>query len=423
MSSLAYALLWIFVFSVPWERILVLPGIAIVTRVTGGLALGLALLAVVLSGRLRRWKAFHLAALLFWIWAGFGLLIFQGGERMPAKFWTFAQLLLVLWMVWELAPTERRVRGLFTAYVFGAYVAAFNTILLFRREAGALRRFAAGGADPNDLAMVLALALPMAWYLGQTYQQPLLRWICRAYLPVAVIAVGLTGSRGGMATTTLALLIVPLSMTRLSPGRLGGAMVMLALAGALAVAYVPETLIQRLSTIGTEVEGGRLGGRGKLWKAGLEAYAAKPVFGYGTGHYKTAITPILGEASQVAHNSYISVLVEQGIVGWVLYMAMIVAAWMSVLKLPVLERRFALLLLATLALAMLPLTWEDRRAVWVVLALVVGFSHVRITDVADPARRGPPRPVPPTAARPRRIRPLERPTVPGGNEDVPGAMA
>ncbi len=91
-----------------------------------------------------------------------------------------------------------RVLGLFMAYVLGGYIAAFGTFMVYRRDAGVLRRFAAGGVDPNDLAMTLALALPMAWYLGMTYRQPLLRWVCRGYLPVAVVAIGLTGSRGGM---------------------------------------------------------------------------------------------------------------------------------------------------------------------------------------------------------------------------------
>jgi O-antigen ligase len=422
MTALAYGLLWIFVFSMPWERLLVLPGVAIIPRVTGAAAVGLALLAVVMSGRFRRWQVFHVAALLFLAWAGATLLVYHSGERLPSKFWTFGQLLLVLWMIWELAPSERRQRGLLTAYVFGAYVAAFDTILVYRRQAEALRRFAAGGADPNDLAMVLAMALPMAWYLGMTYRQPLLRWACRAYLPVAVVAIGLSGSRGGMVATTVALLFVPLSMTKLSPGRLVSAMVMLSLTGALAVAYIPETLVERLSTIGTEVEGGRIGGRAKLWKAGLEAFAQYPLAGYGTGHFKTAITPILGGASQVAHNSFISVLVEQGIVGFLLYMTMFVAVFLSVMKLPTLERRFAMVLLATLVVAMLPLTWEDRRAVWVVLALLMGFSQALIAAMGGAARQPPPGRAAPVVARLRTARPLERPAVPG-RRDVPDPTA
>nr|MBA3319611.1 hypothetical protein [Gemmatimonadales bacterium] len=244
MNSIAYAALWVFIFSVPWERILVMPGISVMPKVTGAIALGLAVMTAVLSGRIRRVHSFQLLALLFVLWAGVVLLI-VGGAKLPNKYWTWPQLVLVAWMIWELAPSASRVRGLFTAYVFGAYVAVLNTLLLYRREAGVLRRFAAGGGDPNDLAMVLALGIPMAWYLGTVYRHPLLRWACRAYLPAAVVAVGLTGSRGGLLATTVALLIVPLSMIRLSPGRLAAAISMLALAGILAAAYTPDRLIQR----------------------------------------------------------------------------------------------------------------------------------------------------------------------------------
>jgi O-antigen ligase len=421
MNWLAYPFVWIFVFSMPWEQILVLPGVTIIPRVTGGLAVGFALLAVLVHGRFRRLHWFHIVALLFWIWAGAYLAIYHSGERLPSKFWTYAQLLLVLWMIWEVAPTERLQRGLLTAYVLGGYVAAINTILLFRSQAD-VYRFAVGGGDPNDLAMVLALGIPIAWYLGMTYRQPLLRWVCRGYLPIGVLAIGLSGSRGGMIATTVALSFVPLSMTRLSPGRLVSAMVMLTVAGGLAVAYIPETLVERLSTIGTEIQGGRIGGRGKLWKAGLEAFAYRPIAGYGTGHFKSAITPMLGGMSQVAHNSFISVLVEQGIVGFLLYMAMLVSVVRAVLKLSTLERRFTLVLLATLGVAMLPLTWEDRRAVWVILAMVMGFAQARIAQTGGAAPAPSRREAAPVVVRSRPARRLERPTVPGGS-DAPDVTA
>ena len=248
--------------------------------------------------------------------------------------------------------------------------------------------------------MILALAIPMAWYLGTVYRPPLLRWLCRGYLPVALVAIGLTGSRGGMLATTVALLIVPLLLTRLSPGRLTTAIVMLVAAGGLAIAYTPETLIERFATTGVELEGGRLGGRGKLWKAGLEAAAERLVAGYGTGMFRDAIRPMLGEAAQVAHNSFISVLVEQGAVGLFIYVAMLVAVVLAVLELPRLERRFALVLLATLFVAMLPLTWEDRRSVWFILPALLGLA-------CAPGVRALAQPLPP-ASRPQVVRPVGR---------------
>jgi O-antigen ligase len=411
MISLAYAALWFFVFSLPWENAIVVPGIGVISKLTGMVAFGLALLAALISGRVRRWHAFHVLAMLFVIWAACGVYLL-GMQNIPKKIWTYAQLFLVLWMIWELAPSGRRVLGLLGAYVFGAYVSALDTILLSRREAGLMRRFAAGEFDPNDLAMILALALPMAWYLGMTHHKPLFRWIFRGYLPVGLVAIGLTGSRGGMLAGMTALLIVPLTMTKLSPGRIATSIAMLGIACALAVAYIPETVVQRLGTTSTEVEGGRLGGRFKLWVAGTKAFTLKPLVGYGAAGFKTAISPYLGSAAQVAHNSYISVLVEEGLIGFLLYMAMLGAVFLAVLKLPQLERRFALVLLATLGVAMMPLTWEDRRPVWFILAALLGLSQAnfggalgagRQPDLRQAIRRGGP------AAPPRLREPLTAP--------------
>src|SRR4051812_1342090 len=220
MISIAYGALWLFVFSVPWERLIVLSGISIISKATGALALGMTLLVVVISARLRRWRGIHVAAFLFVAWASIGVMILHLQE-IPAKLYTFIQLFMVMWMVWELATTASRIRGLLLAYVLGAYVAALETILLYRRAAGELRRFAAGGMDPNSLAMTLALGLPMAWYLGMTHPKSRVRWICRLYLPIGLFGIVLTGSRGGLITAMVALLIVPLAMTNLSPGQTG----------------------------------------------------------------------------------------------------------------------------------------------------------------------------------------------------------
>ncbi len=413
MIRLAYAALWFFIFSLPWERIIVLPGISIVTRVTGGVALVIAVLAVVISGRVRRWHLFHVAAMLFVAWAGCVLLAVDLPE-IPDKFYTFVQLFLVVWMIWELAPSRERQLGLLTAFVFGAYVAAFDTLLLFRSQGEMLRRFAAGGADPNDSAMMFALALPMAWFLGMTYQHTLLRWICRAYLPVGLVALGLTGSRGGMIASVVALLIVPLTLTNLSPVRRATAMVLLSVSLVVAAANTPDTLLQRLASTGSEVEEADLGGRYKIWVAGVNAFTQKPLIGYGTAGFKAAVRP--WGVGQVAHNSFLSVLVEQGLIGFLFYVTMFIAVFLSVLKLPTLERRFGLVLLATLGVAMLPLTWEDRKAVWFILAALLGLSQAWATRPTGAARQPPPFQPIAVTARPRTVRPRAWAAAPGVND-------
>jgi O-antigen ligase len=272
--------------------------------------------------------------------------------------------------------------------------------MVYRDQSALHRRFSIEGFDPNDLAMTLVLALPMAWYLGMTYQQPLLRWFCRGFVPLGVLALALTGSRGGMVAGTIGLLVVPLTMTRLTPGKFAAALVLVAVSGGLAVAYTPESVIERLASTRSQVQRGELGGRMTIWRAGAEAFVERPITGYGAGAFAPAVRRILGYP-RVSHNSYLTVLVEQGLVGFVLYAGMFVTVMLPVMKLPIMEKRFALVMLATLAVAMLPLSWEDQKPAWFTLASLLGLSQVGIRR--DPVReqRRQPAPVAPMPARAR----------------------
>jgi O-antigen ligase len=374
MRTLAYAALWLFAFTVPWENSIVIPGVGVISKFTGILAAGLTVAAVVVTGRVRRWQMYHVAALLFVIWAG-GVLWFNTVEpKLPQKFWAYPQLFLVLWMVWELAPSRPRQLGLMLAYVLGALVTAIQTVMSLHMH-GSANRFSTGTADPNAVAMTLALAVPIAWYLGMTYRRPLLRWLCRAYLPVGLLGLALTGSRGGLVAVIVGLMIVPLTMTTLSPGRLATAVALLSLSGAVAVAYVPENVVQRLATTRSSVENLSLGGRFEIWKAGIRAFAYRPLAGYGAGAFKRAASPWLAEP-RVAHNSFVSILVEQGLIGFMLYITMIATVLLALFNLRHLERRYALVLFATVIVAMLPLSWEDGKPVWLIMSALVAYSQV-----------------------------------------------
>jgi O-antigen ligase len=385
MISLAYAALWFFVFSVPWENVITIPGLGAISRLIGMIALGLALLAAIVSGRFRRWHPFHVLTLLFVIWAGLSLVIFDMAS-MPLKAWTYLQLFPMLWMIWELAPSRKRLIGLMTAYVLGSYISAVGTFMVFRQDMGA-RRFALAGFDANDLASALALAVPMAWYLGMTYRQPLLRWLCRAYLPVGLVAIGLTGSRGGMVATIVALLIVPLTLRHLSPGRIVIAMALLCVSGAVVVSYVPDTVVERLATTSSDVQEGKLGGRLRIWVAGIQAFSQAPLLGYGTGDFRTAIARFVPWNPQAAHNTYLSVLVENGLVGLLLFLFMLFAVFRALMHLPSLDRRFGFVLFSTLLVVMLPLTWEDHKPLWVILAMLIGLARARYLPEPQMARQ------------------------------------
>jgi O-antigen ligase len=377
MTSIAYAALWLFCFAVPWENSVVIPGLGTISKLLGIVAMGFAILAALSSASVRRLQPFHIVALLFVIWAGLGAFYVADEARGLNKSATYFQLFLVLWMIWELGSNFRRQLGLLFAYVCGAIVGATNTILVYRSVlgSGTARRFAAEGFDPNDLGMTLALALPMAWYLGMTYKQPLMRWICRAYIPLGLVAIGLTASRGALLASIVALLIVPLSVTQLSRAKITGAILLLVVSGVIAVSFIPKTSWDRFGTTKSEVEGGTLNDRLFIWKAALRAFSHQPIMGYGTTGFNWTV-------HSQSHNSYLSVLIENGIVGLALFLAMFFTVFVKLLNLPPLERRFSLVLLATLGIAILPLGWEARKPVWFILGMLAALSQ------GDVARMG-----------------------------------
>ncbi|MEO7136270.1 MAG: O-antigen ligase family protein [Gemmatimonadales bacterium] len=381
MTTVAYIALWLFCFAVPWENIIVIPGLGTISKLFGIVAMGVAVLAALSSARVRRIQPFHAVALLFVMWAGLGAFYVADEARGLNKFGTYFQLFLVLWMIWELAGTPKRQLGLLFAYVCGAIVAATNTIMVYRSLLGSekyVRRFSAEGFDPNDLGMTLALALPMAWYLGMTYRQPIMRWLCRGYLPLGLVAIGLTGSRGALLASIVALLIVPLSVTQLSRAKVGGAIVLLLLSVVVAVAFIPTASWDRFATTGSEVAAGNMNNRMTIWKAGFRAFTQRPIVGYGTSGFNWTV-------HSQPHNAYLAVLVENGLIGLALYLSMFLALFLKLFGLPTLERRFTLVLLATLGVALFPLGWEDRKPVWFVLGIVAAFTQGHLAAMAGAA--------------------------------------
>jgi O-antigen ligase len=402
MTTVAYWALWLFCFAIPWQNIILVSGVGTISKLLGMVAMGFAILAALYSGSVRKLQPFHIAALLFVIWAGLGTFYVADEGRGLTKFGTYFQQLLVLWMIWELAPSFQRQRGLLFAYVCGAYVAAINTIMVYRSMLGtSSRRFAAAGFDPNDLGMILVLALPMAWYLGMTDRRPLMRWLCRAYIPLGVVAIGLTGSRGALVASVMALTIVPLSLTHLSRPKITAAIVLLAVSGIVAVSYIPTTSWERFGTTKSELKEGNLNDRLVIWKGGMIAFSRRPVMGYGTNGFNWAV-------HSQPHNAFLAVLVEHGIVGFAFYISMFLAVFIKLFNLPRLERRFTLVLLATLAVAMLPLGWEDRKPVWFILGTLAAISQGQLVGMAGAAwRQGTRRPAP--LGSPAQRRPLTVP--------------
>jgi O-antigen ligase len=280
------------------------------------------------------------------------------------------------------------MHNLLQAYVLGAYVAALATVYNYLAGAGiekTYNRFAAQGFDANDLGMLLALGLPMAWYLASAVPSGLQRWGNRGYFLVAILALLLTGSRGALVASLVALSVVPFTIGHLRTGVKVAGLVIIILAAVAAIRFVPEKSFERLSSTTTEISEGTLTGRLVIWQRGLALVPERPLHGYGPAGWFPSVG-FIGLRIRSSHNTYLSILVEEGLIGLLLYLSMFAVVLRRLRALPSFERKVGTALMATLMTAILPLNWDVYKASWLVLALLAGWADVLARSHPAPVR-------------------------------------
>lgn len=377
MRQAGYLGLLLFAFVLPWEDAVRLPVLGSAGRAAGLVLLGLGLPALISEGRLRlRWPSLFLATLcLFVFWSAASLLWSFDPASTTAHVFSRLQLLVMLLLAWQLLETPEKARPVMAAYLLGCGVAVGTALFNFAMgNEFVYQRYSAIGTDPNDFATLVALGVPLAWFLLLRGPKNILGWLPLLYFPLVPLTLLLTSSRGGSVVSALALLVVPLTfrLLRRSQRRFLWGVGIAAAAGAIyaapAIADVAGTSLARLSTTAGEVSAGTLNERSDLWLAGVTLFGDAGPLGVGAGAFENAIVPYAG-LPKVAHNTYISVLVELGPVGLLLFLGCFATAALPLLRLGADTKVPLLILLLTLAVGLLPLTWEVRKTTYFIMLL------------------------------------------------------
>lgn len=376
MNRASFVLLWAFVFIVPWEKSVTIPLIGSVGRLAGFVTLGAATLYVLLRGRIRQPGWFHVVTGVFVIWATLSLFWTIDPQSTMTRVSTYLQLGVFVWLIWELAVTEERQVALLQAYVIGAYVTALSTFAEYFVSAGVDEdRFAGLGYNPNDLGFILTLAIPAAWYLSLRLTKPGLVWLNRLYVPVGLLAIVLTGSRGAFVPAVIALTFIPWSSRQLSWTSRVGALAAAAMTLYLASVMVPTKTLERLATTGEQIETREFSGRADIWRAGVRVVLDNPVVGVGAGAFGPAVHPVL-RAERASHMAYLSVLAELGVVGLVLFLGLFATIVPSTRLMPFLQKRYWLITVLTLAIGMLVRNYDYHKPLWFLLGLLAAQAAV-----------------------------------------------
>jgi len=381
MRRLAWVLLLLFAFAIPWEYSLDLgEPLGNVARIAGFLLLLAAIPAILQAGRLRTPGAMQWLVLAFFCWFCCSYFWSMDPQATWGKMRAYFQETMIVWLVWEFAESPADLRALLRAYVAGSWVLAALTVASFASPeaiASDQIRFAAFGQDPNDVARFLDLGFPMAALLfdGESRWQG--RLLAAGYLPLGLLAVLLTASRGGFLAALVALLGCGLLLAQGHSRRaIAAAMALPAFAAALWF-MVPHETFERLATISEQLRGGDLNQRLNIWSVGWHAFVQAPLVGRGAGSFVAAagLAPI-----DTAHNTALSIAVGGGLCALFLATAIVALAVRSIL-----QTQGAL----RLALATALLVWfvtslassvEESRTTWLLLGLIALAGRLAVEE-------------------------------------------
>jgi O-antigen ligase len=383
MRTLAFRLSLVLIFTIPWETVIEHPTLGSASRLIGVAAAMCWVLAVVTSGRIRRPGVFHAATAAFVVWNGITIFWTGSADRTIEHLATWTQLFVMTLMFWDLYTTRSSIHAGLQMFVLGGYVIAASTLVSYLSGAAFYaNRYTAAGTSPDDVGAVLALAMPAAWFLAMSRPSPAGGWLLRSlnylYIPAAFMGIALSATRAALIAALPATIFGLGSMWRLKATSRLGLVVASVIAVLALLPLVPEASLQRLGSTGTEMSGGDLNGRLQLWSEGLESFAEHPVLGIGSNMYRSVNTE-----GKVAHNSFISVLIELGSVGFLVFAIVLALAASACWRHPAWERGLWVSLLATWAVSAMTLTWEYRKPTWLVFGLVVASAAVARRERAD----------------------------------------
>ena len=374
-TRVAWAALCVFVFSIPWEKSIQLPGIATLSHLIGILAFAAAAMVATRRGSIRGPNLVLALAVVFVAWASLTWFWSVDRSATVTRASTLAELLAMMWLVWDSCQKRTRQRQLMQAYVWGAVAASASAYLrYFKDQQTYWRRYAAAGFDPNDFGLILALAIPMALYLSMDRGR--MRWAYRLAIVAVLCAILLTASRTAMVTTFSAFLFSLWTWRRTDRSQRLASVVLVAMMALGMYRFAPAPARERLATTRMELTQGTLHNRTKIWKTGFKVLRRHPVAGIGAGAYPEAVKPWLGTPGvpghfYVAHNTFLSVLVECGAVGFLLYGLMLAVAGFYVWTLPPAERALWTVMLLVWGIGVSTLTWEQYKPSWLILALIM----------------------------------------------------
>jgi O-antigen ligase len=361
-----YRLLLLFVFTIPWEYFFATNGMS-PARIAGIMLIIFGTATILMRGKIRRLTAVHYACLLYLLWVLISCLYSAHPDISFPYALLLCQLVAIVLLIWEFTMTRAQQLGLLQSYVFGCAVSIVSLFNNYMHGTTTITdRYYATGFDPNYLAVELAIGICIAIYLFVVHPSRILRVINIIIVPFAIMAILLTGSRGGFVTLFAALAVLVITINRRNYKWATLLVVVTIMASIYSIQFIPQASIDRLSQTQSEITSGSLTERRMIWAAGYLVFYKHMLLGVGAGTF-------IEEAGvgQVAHNTYLETLVEVGMIGFALLVIIFICLVLNVWSIRnYTDRYFRLILLLTFAVGAISLSWGPTKMLWLIVGIL-----------------------------------------------------
>lgn len=330
----------------------------------------------------------HILALLFilWIFVSNPLAAWSGGDR--NWIFTFLQLFILMVLSGELLDNPQKQRTVMAIFSVSAIISAFYAIQTGQiNETFDTSIRAEGFVDnANAAARFFVVAMVFLTYLRSASKNSVLKLLCLIGIFITYLGVFYTVSRTGMLLLFGAQGLILLMQVQVRQ-RVG---ILIIFAIGLAFLWlfadsifgiiqtILPTIINREDTFGLRIN---------LWRSGWEMWLDHPIRGVGIGMYIKRMGPYSYSLpgpqrwNAVAHNTYIQILSETGIVGFVVFMLMFFTALKNFWKSPLIKEVESLALrnawlIAFIVMLLGGITKSDHadKLTWMVMGVSLYFS-------------------------------------------------
>jgi O-antigen ligase len=311
-----------------------------------GLLISVSWLASAASGQIsgRGFMADHpyllYALVLFVGWSAASIAWAEDAGLTPTPFSRYVLSALLFVIVYAAIRERRHVAWLLGAYLIGAALAALYGFAVPASSDAVGERVTGSIGDPNELASVLLPAFIFGMGLAASLKRaPVARTLALAAAGISLLGLFLTLSRGGLVALAAAMVAALFLAGRWRP-LVAVLAVGIGLAGlGYFTFFASDAARERV----TSLSGGGTG-REDIWTVGWRMFTENPVTGVGVGNFEKSSVHYLLEPGEiqraefivdqpkVAHNTYLHVLAELGVVGFVLFMTIIGGALWCALR-------------------------------------------------------------------------------------------